>query len=63
MPDEWESANRLNPTDASDGPADADGDGYTNVEEYLYFTNPREHVDYTNPANNVHTLHLHAGAR
>ncbi|WP_428939571.1 hypothetical protein [Fontivita pretiosa] len=63
MPDEWESANRLNPNDASDGPADADGDGYTNVEEYLYFTNPQEHVDYTNPANNVHTLHLRAGAR
>ena len=35
MPDEWEKQNNLNPEDASDGPADANGDGYTNVEEYL----------------------------
>jgi len=35
MPDEWEKQHNLNPQDASDGPADADGDGYTNVEEYL----------------------------
>jgi hypothetical protein len=35
MPDEWEKQNNLNPEDASDGSADANGDGYTNVEEYL----------------------------
>jgi hypothetical protein len=35
MPDEWEKKHNLNPEDASDGPADADEDGYTNVEEYL----------------------------
>ncbi len=35
MPDEWEKSHNLNPLDASDGPADRDGDGYTNVEEYL----------------------------
>ena len=35
MPDEWEKQHNLNPEDASDGSADADGDGYTNVEEYL----------------------------
>lgn len=57
MPDAYERAHGFDPTDASDGPADSDRDGYTNVEEYLYRTNPRQYVDYTNPANNVHTLH------
>jgi len=35
MPDEWEQAHKLNPTDAEDRNGDADGNGYTNLEEYL----------------------------
>ena len=35
MPDKWETARGLNPNDASDGNGDDDGDGYTNLEEYL----------------------------
>jgi hypothetical protein len=35
MPDAWESANGLDPNDASDRNDDADGDAYTNLEEYL----------------------------
>lgn len=35
MPDSWESARGLNPSDASDAVLDRDGDGYTNVEEYV----------------------------
>ena len=35
MPDAWETANGLNPSNAADRNADADGDGYTNLEEYL----------------------------
>lgn len=35
MPDAWERARGLNPSDASDAAKDRDGDGYTNVEEYL----------------------------
>ena len=35
MPDEWELANGLSPTDAEDRNGDLDGDGYTNLEEYL----------------------------
>jgi hypothetical protein len=56
MPDEWEKRYSLDPKDASDGAKDADGDGYTNVEEYLNGTNPKEFVDYTVTANNVDSL-------
>lgn len=35
MPDAWEEANGLDPEKPEDGAWDADGDGYTNVEEYL----------------------------
>jgi hypothetical protein len=35
MPDEWERPRGLNPDDAADGSQDRNGDGYTNVEEYL----------------------------
>ena len=56
MHDEWEKKHGLNPQDASDASADEDGDGYTNVEEYLNGTDPTEFVDYTQPENNVHTL-------
>lgn len=35
MPGEWELSRGLNPEDASDGAADPDGDGYTNLEDYL----------------------------
>ncbi len=35
MPDEWEKRHRFDAEKAADGNADADGDGYTNLEEYL----------------------------
>jgi pectate lyase len=35
MPDNWELANGFNPNDASDGLQDANGNGFTNLEEYL----------------------------
>ncbi len=34
MPDDWENANGFDPS-SQDGHLDADGDGYTNIEEYL----------------------------
>jgi pectate lyase len=55
MPDRWEKKNSLNPN-KDDGALDEDGDGYTNVEEYLNGTDPRKFVDYTKPENNVNTL-------
>jgi pectate lyase len=56
MPDDWETKHRFNAEQAADGSLDSDGDGYTNVEEYLNGTNPRERVDYTNLGNNVDTI-------
>ncbi len=35
MPDKWEKARNLDPKDPSDGADDRDGDGYTNIEEYI----------------------------
>lgn len=40
MPDEWERRCGFDPDDPADGPRDRDGDGYTNVEEYLNLTDP-----------------------
>jgi len=40
MPDPWEQRFGLNPSDPSDAGADADSDGYTNIEEFLNGTDP-----------------------
>ncbi|MGR8934312.1 MAG: pectate lyase family protein [Gammaproteobacteria bacterium] len=40
MPNTWEAQHGFNAADAKDGAKDADGDGYTNVEEYLNGTDP-----------------------
>lgn len=40
MPDAWEKARGLNARDASDAARDSDGDGYTNIEEFLNDTTP-----------------------
>jgi hypothetical protein len=36
IPDDWERDMELDPDDPSDGNGDRDGDGYTNIEEYLH---------------------------
>ena len=49
LPDEWERRHGLNPSDASDANADADGDSFTNLEEYRAKTDPKDaqdHPDY-----------------
>jgi len=56
MPDEWERQHGLKPGDASDHVADSDGDGYTNIEEYLNGTDPTVAIDYSKPENNVSSL-------
>ena len=35
LPDEWEVLHGLDPDDVSDNSQDSDGDGYTNLEEYI----------------------------
>jgi len=35
MPDDWETANKLDPANPNDRNADLDNDGYTNLEQYL----------------------------
>jgi hypothetical protein len=42
LPDEWETANGLSAADARDAALDTDGDGATNVEEYVAGTDPRD---------------------
>jgi pectate lyase len=53
MPDDWEKANGLKPSDPTDTSADADKDGYTSIEEFLNGTDPQEFIDYRNLGNNV----------
>jgi len=36
MPDEWATQQGLDPRSPADAADDQDGDGYTNVEEYLH---------------------------
>jgi hypothetical protein len=40
MPDVWETNNGFNPQSPSDASGDSDGDGYTNLEEFLNGNNP-----------------------
>ena len=40
MPDGWEAKFGLDPQNPTDGPGDLDGDGYTNVEEYINAGDP-----------------------
>jgi hypothetical protein len=44
--DDWELANGLNPFDATDASADADGDGVPNRDEYIVGTAPRDGSSY-----------------
>jgi hypothetical protein len=54
MPDEWEKAHGLNPNDPSDANADLNGDGYTNIEDFINGLDPRAaKVDWTDLKNNV----------
>ena len=56
MPDEWETKYGLNPNDPSDAAKDLNGDGYTNIEKYIYGLDPTKKVDWSDPRNNVDPL-------
>jgi hypothetical protein len=40
MPDSWETLHGFDPNDPSDRNGDSNGNGYTNLEEYLNGTAP-----------------------
>jgi len=40
MPDDWEEKHGFNPQNPSDNSQDKDGDGYTNIEEWINSTHP-----------------------
>jgi hypothetical protein len=42
IPDEWELNNGLDPNDPTDAERDLDGDGLSNLDEYLQNTNPNK---------------------
>jgi hypothetical protein len=46
MPDFWEVAYGLNPTNSNDANIDSDGDGMTNYQEYIAGTNPKDAQSY-----------------
>ncbi len=41
LPDDWEKKHGLDPKDASDASADANGDGYTHIEDFINGLDPR----------------------
>ena len=53
MPDDWEKQHALDPNDASDAAKDVSGDGYCNVEKYIYGIDPGKKTDWTDLLNNV----------
>ena len=46
LPDEWEKKYGLNPNDPADANADADGDDFTNLEEFAAKTDPKDRNDH-----------------
>jgi hypothetical protein len=53
MPDDWEKKHGLNPKDPSDASSDLNGDGYTNIEDFINGLNPKaKKVDWTDLKNN-----------
>jgi hypothetical protein len=54
MPDDWEKSHGLNPNDASDATSDLNGDGYTNIEDFINGLDPKaKKTDWSDLKNNV----------
>jgi hypothetical protein len=54
LPDSWETAHGLNAKDASDAVGDLNGDGYTNIEDFINGLDPRApKTDWTDLKHNV----------
>ncbi len=56
LPDDWEKKHGLNPNDASDAISDLNGDGYTNIEDFINGLDPKaKKVDWSDLKNNLDT--------
>ena len=53
LPDDWEKRYGLNVNDPADAAADLDGDGFTNLEEYLAKTDPKDPKDHPDPLDSL----------
>jgi hypothetical protein len=61
LPDSWETAHGLNAKDASDAVGDLNGDGYTNIEDFINGLDPRApKTDWTDLKHNVDRRNLPA---
>jgi hypothetical protein len=49
IPDDWETEQGFDPEDSADGALDPDGDGYTNLEDYLNGLVPPSVIPVTSP--------------
>jgi hypothetical protein len=53
MPDDWEIKNGLDAKNPADATGDLNGDGYTNIEKFIYGLNPRgPKIDWSDLKNN-----------
>ena len=58
MPDKWEIKVGLDPKDPDDAIGDLNGDGYTNIEKFIYGIDVNKKIDWKNPRNNSDPLEL-----
>jgi len=57
MPDDWEKVHGLNPNDPSDATGDLNGDGYSNIEKFIYGLDPKaKTTDWADLKNNIDPL-------
>jgi hypothetical protein len=53
IPDSWKTKYGLSLTDPNVATADSNGDGYMNIEKYIYGIDPSKKTDWKDPKNNV----------
>ncbi len=58
MPDEWEDDHRFNKYDPNDAFLDADGDGFSNVEEYAGGSNPNDFASSPSPSSKLRSTKI-----